>query len=399
MNLREIKNKLRKVKAVYLAINFGGLCAQVAARTVFRGIAFFIPVKKNRILFRAYEGRGYTCSPKYISEYMKNDDTYEIVWSFNNPEPYDELRRQGIITVKQGSLQYFYYYLSSKVIVFNDLLEAFLPTTGNQVYINTWHGGGAYKKWGMLLDWNWMGRVRYHMTHKFNYFLSSCKLFTHYAAQAFDAKEEQFIDSGLPRDDMFFVDSATMDGNRLDILSKMKLDPNYNYVLYAPTYREFQGSSTYDIDFPALKQNLEAKFGGQWKILYRGHYYLENDSNIPDYVINASSHDDMQEVLLIADVLVTDYSSSVWDFGLLERPCFLYTPDKVEYEAVTNYCTPLEEWPYPFALTNEALGLLIKEYDKETYLERLHAHQERLGTFEKGQACPIVADFIANIIK
>ena len=66
---------------------------------------------------------------------MKNDDTYEIVWSFNNPEPYEELRRQGIITVKQGSLQYFYYYLSSKVIVFNDLLEAFLPTTGNQVYI------------------------------------------------------------------------------------------------------------------------------------------------------------------------------------------------------------------------------------------------------------------------
>ena len=88
--------------------------------------------------------------------------------------------------------------------------------------------GRAYKKWGMLLDWNWMGRVRYHMTHKFNYFLSSCKLFTYYAAQAFDAKEEQFIDSGLPRDDIFFVDSATMDAKRLDILSKMKLDPEYN---------------------------------------------------------------------------------------------------------------------------------------------------------------------------
>ena len=116
-------------------------------------------------------------------------------------------------------------------------------------------------------------------------------------------------------------------------------------------------------------------------------------------MINVSSHDDMQEVLLVADVLVTDYSSSVWDFGLLERPCFLYTPDKVEYEAVTNYCTPLEEWPYPFALTNEALGQLIKEYDKETYLERLHAHQERLGTYEKGQACSIVADLISKIVR
>lgn len=399
MDLRELKNKLRKVKAVYLAINFGGLFAQVVTRIIFRGIAFFIPVKRNRILFRSYEGRGYTCSPKYISEYMKNDDTYEIVWSFNNPEPYDELRRQGIITVKQGSLQYFYYYLSSKVIVFNDLLEAFLPTTRNQVYINTWHGGGAYKKWGMLLDWNWMGRIRYHMTHKFNYFLSSCKLFTYYAAQAFDVQEKQFIDSGLPRNDIFFADSAIMDIKRLDILSKIKLEPNYNYVLYAPTYREFQGSSTYDIDFSELKQNLEDKFGGEWKILYRGHYYLENDSDIPDYVINVSSHDDMQEVLLVVDVLITDYSSSVWDFGLLERPCFLYTPDKVAYESVTNYCIPLEEWPYPFSLTNEALGQLIKEYDKDKYVKRLHAHQERLGIFEKGQACPIIADFIANIIK
>ena len=399
MDLRELKNKLRKVKAVYLAINFGGLFAQVVTRIIFRGIAFFIPVKRNRILFRSYEGRGYTCSPKYISEYMKNDDTYEIVWSFNNPEPYDELRRQGIITVKQGSLQYFYYYLSSKVIVFNDLLEAFLPTTENQVYINTWHGGGAYKKWGMLLDWNWMGRIRYHMTHKFNYFLSSCKLYTYYAAQSFDVQEKQFIDSGLPRNDILLADSTIMDIKRLDILSKIKLESNYNYVLYAPTYREFQGSSTYDIDFSELKQNLEDKFGGEWKILYRGHYYLENDSDIPDYVINVSSHDDMQEVLLVADVLITDYSSSVWDFGLLERPCFLYTPDKVAYESVTNYCIPLEEWPYPFALTNETLGQLIKEYDKDKYVKRLHAHQERLGIFEKGQACPTIADFIANIIK
>lgn len=399
MDLRELKNKLRKVKAVYLAINFGGLFAQVVTRIIFRGIAFFIPVKRNRILFRSYEGRGYTCSPKYISEYMKNDDTYEIVWSFNNPEPYDELRRQGIITVKQGSLQYFYYYLSSKVIVFNDLLEAFLPTTENQVYINTWHGGGAYKKWGMLLDWNWMGRIRYHMTHKFNYFLSSCKLYTYYAAQAFDVQEKQFIDSGLPRNDILLADRTIMDIKRLDILSKIKLESNYNYVLYAPTYREFQGSSTYDIDFSELKQNLEDKFGGEWKILYRGHYYLENDSDIPDYVINVSSHDDMQEVLLVADVLITDYSSSVWDFGLLERPCFLYTPDKVAYESVTNYCIPLEEWPYPFALTNEALGQLIKEYDKDKYVKRLHTHQERLGIFEKGQACPTIADFIANIIK
>lgn len=399
MDLRELKNKLRKVKAVYLAINFGGLFAQVVTRIIFRGIAFFIPVKRNRILFRSYEGRGYTCSPKYISEYMKNDDTYEIVWSFNNPEPYDELRRQGIITVKQGSLQYFYYYLSSKVIVFNDLLEAFLPTTENQVYINTWHGGGAYKKWGMLLDWNWMGRIRYHMTHKFNYFLSSCKLYTYYAAQAFDVQEKQFIDSGLPRNDILLADSTIMDIKRLDILSKIKLESNYNYVLYAPTYREFQGSSTYDIDFSELKQNLEDKFGGEWKILYRGHYYLENDNDIPDYVINVSSHDDMQEVLLVADVLITDYSSSVWDFGLLERPCFLYTPDKVAYESVTNYCIPLEEWPYPFALTNEALGQLIKEYDKDKNVKRLHAHQERLGIFEKGQACPTIADFIANIIK
>ena len=80
MNLRELKNKLRKVKAVYLAINFGGLCAQVAARTVFRGIAFFIPVKKNRILFRAYEGRGYTCSPKYISEYISSFFMYSLIY-------------------------------------------------------------------------------------------------------------------------------------------------------------------------------------------------------------------------------------------------------------------------------------------------------------------------------
>lgn len=398
MGLRTLKNRLRKNKIIYLTINFSALCVQLGTRAFFRGISFFIPIKNNRILFRAYEGRGYTCSPKYISECIKSDKAYEIIWAFNNPELYSSLKDDGIITVKRGSLKYIYYYVSSKVIVFNDLFESFLPTGKGQVYINTWHGGGAYKKWGMLLNWNWMGRLRYYLTHKFTYFLSSCRLYTQYASQAFSVDESQFIDSGLPRNDMFFMDESSLQTKRLNILSKLNLDPAFKYVLYAPTYREFQGNSTYNIDFSILKAALEKRFGGEWMILFRGHYYLDPDNILPDYVMDVSEHDDMQEILLVSDVLITDYSSSIWDFSLLKRPCFLYTPDKPEYEAVTNFCTPLEEWPYTFSLTNQELMQHILDYDEQQHLDCVYSHQLKLGIYETGSATNRVVEIISDII-
>lgn len=393
MSLYDIKNALRKNRTIFAIINFLALVVQIICRCLLRIVAIFVPVEQKRILFTAYEGRGYTCSPKYISQYIQQKGTHEIIWAFNHPENYVYLQEQGITVVNRKSLRYIYYFFSSKFIIRNDLMEVIFPTTRNQVYINTWHGGGAYKKWGFLVDWSWIGKIRYFLTHKFTYYLSSCEAFTRYATLAFNAEISQFINSGLPRNDLFF-DEKKVKLSTFEILNKLDLDSEFRYALYAPTYREFKGSSTYNIDFSAVKTALEIRFGGNWKILFRGHYYLDNIKGLPDYIIDVSSHDDMQEILLISDVLITDYSSSIWDYALLKRPCFLYTPDKEEYESVTNYCTPLEEWPYSFALTNESLYENIVSFDERKYLDSVEKHQELLGIYEKGIACKMIFDLL-----
>lgn len=395
MSLYDIKNALRKNRTIFAIINFLALVVQIICRCLLRIVAIFVPIEQKRILFTAYEGRGYTCSPKYISQYIQQKGTHEIIWAFNRPENYVYLQEQGITVVNRKSLRYIYYFFSSKFIIRNDLMEVIFPTTRNQVYINTWHGGGAYKKWGFLVDWSWIGKIRYFLTHKFTYYLSSCEAFTRYATLAFNAEISQFINSGLPRNDLFF-DEKMVKLRTFEILNKLDLDSEFRYALYAPTYREFKGSSTYNIDFSAVKTALEIRFGGNWKILFRSHYYLDNIKGLPDYIIDVSSHDDMQEILLISDVLITDYSSSVWDYALLKRPCFLYTPDKEEYELVTNYCTPLEEWPYSFAITNESLYDNIVSFDEQKHLDRGKKHQGLLGSYEKGVACKMIFDLLQS---
>ena len=136
-------------------------------------------------------------------------------------------------------------------------------------------------------------------------------------------KKNNLSTLACPRDDMFFVDSATMDAKRLDILSNMKLEIQTTTMYCMRLRTERVPRQQYVRHrFPCVETELGSKVWGPVENLVSRPLLFRNDSNIPDYVINVSSHDDMQEVLLVADVLVTDYSSSVWDFGLLERPCF-----------------------------------------------------------------------------
>ena len=95
-------------------------------------------------------------------------------------------------------------------------------------------------------------------------------------------------------------------------------------------------------------------------------------------------------------MLITDYSSAVWDFSLTGKPGFLFTPDLSIYKTDTDFDTPIELWPYPYALTIEDLCANILKYDEEESSQKIKAHHALLGSFEKGIAtseiCKIIKD-------
>ena len=160
------------------------------------------------------------------------------------------------------------------------------------------------------------------------------------------------------------------------------------------TYRESKAASDYLFDCKAIQSALSEKFGGNWFILFRTHYFVMNQLNNAANYIDASNYPDMQELLYAADVLITDYSSSMWDFSLTRRPCFLYATDLNYYDLDRGFYSDIHTWPYPLAESNSALIKNIKQFNNDQYQKNIQKHWDALGSYESGHACETVANYI-----
>ena len=379
------------------------------ARVMLR-VGYVFPVRKNRILFSSYEGMQYTCNPKYIFEsaFDKFGASYEYVWVLNNPDNLPEKYRGIIKTVKYLSPKHIYYLLTSGFIINNLGIEPIIPKRKSQTFINTWHGGGAYKI--VSSDMNMFSKSeRFYIRHMrdirkkgTDIFLSSCKKFTEISSRDFDIPINRFIPSGLPRNDRFFnIDDVNRISLRKCLTSKYEIPENNILVLYAPTFRgSHRKQATIDKSVCSFKvaEALKQKFGGTVSFLFRSHISKENkycqESDSMVHIVNMTDYSDMQDLLYIADILITDYSSSIWDYSILKKPAFLYTPDLKEYLFDRGFYTPIESWPYTFSETIDGLCKNILTYTEKDSLARIATHQDTLGSYEQGNAI----SYINNIL-
>ena len=353
-----------------------------------------------RVNFIAFSGRQYSDSPRRISELLlREHPEIQQVWAFNEPEKFRFLEEKGIKVVKYKSLEYLYYVMTSKVYVDNAEFWSILKFRPGQMVLETWHGGGAYKRvGGHRIDVN--RREQRHAVEKMNkitLFLSSSKAFTDFVIRGAYQYKGEVLECGLPRnDDLLKADAAVSAKVRqaLDIPQHTKI------LLYAPTFRNSHSLDLYDVDFARLKESLQARFGGEWIILLRMHYYLSDKamSSALPFLRNATDYPDMQDLLLCADALLTDYSSCMWDFSLLHKPCFLYARDIAEYRGERDFYTPIESWPFPLASDNEELEQVIAQFDADRYREAVLRHHRDLGSTESGTAAKQCVDRIMDFL-
>ena len=130
------------------------------------------------------------------------------------------------------------------------------------------------------------------------------------------------------------------------------------------------------------------------------HYYLSDRAMASDapYLRNATDYPDMQDLLQCADVLLTDYSSCMWDFSLMHRPCFLYARDIAAYKGERDFYTPIESWPFPLAANNDELAEVIAQFDADRYREAVLRHHRDLGSTESGTAAKQCVDRIMSFL-
>jgi CDP-glycerol glycerophosphotransferase len=321
---------------------------------------------------------------------------YEYVWCLNKKNLLPE-RYKNITVVKYLSLEYMYHIMTAGFIIENNPPQPIFPIRNNQVMINTTHGAGGGKKGGVgsaVLKYREFSlkiktRIRSLMT---SYVISSCKQSTYDYTYIFDVVETKFLPIGMPRNDIFFTDTTQ---TRLKVLDYYHLNDNCRIVLYAPTYRGDPRSPYQfytDLNTNKLLQGLKKRFVSDFIVLYRSHHDYKPDAFAN--ILSATEYPDMQELLCATDILITDYSSCMWDFSFTYKPCFLYTPDLEKYREECGFWTQPEEWPFPIAKTNEDLIEKIVSFEKESYITEVKKYHQNLGSYETGNAAENLCNYL-----
>lgn len=340
--------------------------------------------------------RGYTCNPKYIArELIKRfGDEIELIWVTEHPETCDSVRAEGLCIVRANSWRHWLYQLTAKGIIVNDAFHESVILRFKQVTMNTWHAGMNYKRIGheYVSFRNAFDRRVFAIRNKQpDFYLSGSRYFTEDTSASFFFDKKVFVPTGCPRNDIFFTDTSEI---RKQILEKYRVKKDNKIILYAPTFRNGYREADYGLDFLRLVKNLEERFGSEWTVLYRNHYFLEQEKSVlPDYVIDVSGYEDMNELLAAADVLISDYSSCLWDFSITKRPSFVYATDIVSYrDSDRSFSYPIEKWPYSIACNNDELEKNILQFDQSDYCNKVEAHRRDAGNYDDGHASQKAVD-------
>ncbi|MCC3863783.1 CDP-glycerol glycerophosphotransferase family protein [Terrisporobacter petrolearius] len=370
-------------------------------------------INDKLIVFEAYMGRQYSCSPKSLYKAMLEDDQYKDfikVWAFKKPKEHEDLlKNDNTVVVKYKSKQYYKYYSTAKYWVTNSRIPNEIKKHPDQIYIQCWHGT-PLKKLGLDIE-NYTGTKistkDLHHNYKvdaqrYSYLVSPSNFFNEKITSAFGlkdiGKDNIFIKKGYPRND-FLYEFTEEDCER--IKENLNIPRNKKVILYAPTWRENQHEPgvgyTYDLglNFDILQKELE----DEYVILFRAHYFISNAFNFEKYngfIINASNHDDINELYIVSDMLITDYSSVFFDYANLSRPIIFYMYDFEEYKnKMRDFYLSVKDLPGP--IVKDEINLL-KEINKLgtdfVYDEKYEEFNNRFNPHRKPCSLEVLSECI-----
>jgi len=359
-------------------------------------------INKKQFIFESFLGKFYSDSPKYIYEYLYENfsDEFDFVWVINDKSvkiPGNPKK------VKRFSLEYYKELARSKYWVVNGRQASRLHKRDSQVIISTWHGT-PIKKLGLDIgnvytrDPN-IKKSYIKVAKEWDYLISPNHYTTEILKSAF-GYEGKILETGYPRNDILY--NAT-ESDVKKIKEDLNLPHDKKIILYAPTWRDDEYYDAAQMHFE-LKLNLEQMqkaVGDEYILLVRTHYFVSDRLDLGPYkgfAYDVSKYDDIAELYLISDMLITDYSSVFFDFANLKRPILYYTYDLDKYENVLRgfYIDIHSEVPGPLLKTTDEVIDSIKNIDsiKEEYQEKYDAFYERFCSIEDGNASKRIIDEI-----
>ena len=333
-----------------------------------------VPVKKSRVFCIAQGGQQYSCNPKYIAEYLMefHPKEFEIVFSFINPEVINFVDSR-IRKVRKNSFKEIFFINTAEFLISNYRLNDMgwgWHKRKEQKYIMTWHGSMALKRVEFdakeSLPKTYLKSAE-RDSQNIDLMLSDSVWCSDFTRRAFHYKGE-ILERGLPRNDIFFSDEKMLKG-RKRVLDYYKIQEDFTLILYAPTFRDDNSIDNYILEWDDIRISFERKIKSRCIVLVRIHPGIKDKVNFSIgnkwEVIDATEYPDMQELMCATDILITDYSSTMFEVAISRKPCFLYVCDVNTYSRGTYFS--FNELPFPFAYDAPSFLKCIADFDVHSY--------------------------------
>ena len=334
------------------------------------------PIEEKTVIFESFMGRKYADSPKAIYEYMVNSEEYKdykFIWFFRERcvEEYLYLEKNGRTSLMLwGSPEYYKNYATAKYWITNSRMPLAIVPREEQVYVQCWHGT-PLKRLGFDVEVEAndarnnakeVMEIYESDARRYKYMVSPSSFCTEKFKSAFNleaiGKGDIIIEEGYPRNDEI-VNHTTEKVE--EIKKKLGIAPDKKVVLYAPTWRENQHvrGVGYTYEAPIDFKQMNEKLGDDYVVLFRAHYFIANAFDFGEYegfVYDVCEYPDINDLYIISDVLITDYSSVFFDYGILKRPVVFYMYDLKYYkDELRGFYIDLSELPGPIVETQEDL--------------------------------------------
>lgn len=375
-----------------------------------------LPIDDKLIIFESFMAKRYADSPRAIYEYMLKDPAYKdykFVWAFwaTVMDEYMWLNNNERTRVIQyGTEEYYKLFATAGYWVVNSRIVDAIDIREGQTYLQCWHGT-PLKRLGFDIEvagdnsiHTKEGLCKHYKIDamKYTYMVSPSAFCTEKFRSAFALKdvgrEDIIIEEGYPRND-FLVNYKQEDVDR--VKKELGIPEDKKVILYAPTWRDNQhvSGTGYVFESPIDFDNLKKELGDEYVILFRPHYFIANAFDFSKYegwVYNAADYPDINDLYIISDILITDYSSVFFDYSILRRPILFYMYDLKYYQdTVRGFYISLDELPGPIVEEEQDLVdklKTVKDWTKgKEYKDKYDTFSGKFTYLDDGHASERVA--------
>ena len=346
-----------------------------------------LPINENEIFFESMSVRIFNDNPRAIYEELcRRNTSWELVWALANEKT--DIGDKGT-TVRYKSLEYYRHLATAKYIVSN-INQFKLHKRPGQIVINTMHGI-PLKHMGLLAAHRdeTKENMRRVFEQTWDIFVSPCDYMSDILRGESYNFSGRFVEVGYPRNDVI-IQHADDKKVRARVRKALGVPKGKKLILYAPTFR-----SKARLDIPLDLDVMREYLSDEYCLAFRSHYlvtkYLD-PSIYNDFVIDGHVIENTNDLLVGADVLITDFSSIMFDFSLMGRPMVLFVPDWEGYaNSRGTYFDIPSEYPELTAMTSEQAVKMVKENSTLAGVKRF---SDRFNQYETGHASADVVDAI-----